>query len=439
MQYDTGMKFAQKAIFCGILLILGFGFRYLITAHSYQPIIFDSLTYHRYALEILSGKLTSSCCIKNMGYSMFLAMVYYFFGANNSYALRLIQIMLDLLTAILIYLTARRLFTRQVAFYSFVIYLVNPLTSAYAGLHLSEVFSVFLVAVAVFAISGSGFRTNRGIWIIWGIMMGILVFVRPQFKMFAYIMIFFAGLVYFRKTAKIVFIGLAFIGLCLGSAYSLISYYADYRVFSLTPPYSGTWIGLAEIYDNDFRWIELNSELSHFMINPGYVTIADEYNSVTDLSQIPMPKDQIPVVTRQIPQLDLKYKHIFYERLPHEWPKLVHNVWQNILWLWDKYHLSAYTDEYYPADLIPVRIYNMVMLLLFATGIIGYAVKNMTLTIRSPVFGFTVLLFCYMTFAFSLVSNETRHTIPFYPLVFLWAGRGISTVQHTVRKIFRQR
>jgi hypothetical protein len=200
-------------------------------------------------------------------------------------------------------------------------------------------------------------------------------------------------------------------GFILGSLYTLQANLREYHRLSAKPPYQPVYSALLANFYNDRRYPELNVSVSD--LNPEYQKINVEVFQIA-LDRRPLYEE---LTRRQ-----------FMSKFSKEWPLFLRHFMQNIVWLWDKDHLSAYTDVFYPYDIIPVRIYNLILLLLALAGIVRFAVSGPVRALRNPFFLFTVTGIAFVTFTFALVSNETRHTIAMYPLIIVWSGSGLMTV-----------
>ena len=96
--------------------------------------------------------------------------------------------------------------------------------------------------------------------------------------------------------------------------------------------------------------------------------------------------------------------------------------------------MAAYIDPYYPADKWILRAVNVTSLLLFLTGIYGYIRKQKGKIINSPLIMYTLLFFLYITFLFPLLTNESRHSLIYYSLIYFWAGYGFLLIYNYVFK-----
>lgn len=387
----------------GFLLIAGFAFRLFLAFGAYDTLVFDSRGYSDFALQFLRGEQPIDCCAKNMGYGAFLALVYKLFGVENLTAVRLVHILIDLVTAGLLYTTAKKILSPKAAFFSFVIYLFNPFVAAFTGLVLAETVSIFLVVLVTFLLSRTDFKSNRKLWFVFGLVSGLLLFTRHSFYYFLFV--FFAILT-FLAARRIKFLSVVLAGFLLASSYSLIVNYKTFGKMSLVPLYN---LKYEIIYLNFYRWkypeVEFKGEL------PEYGQVVQDYWNT-------------PIEGKAAHSE--KYKQLLLARLPNEWPVFVSNVAWNILWLWDKDHLYTYVDKFYPADRWPMRILNIGLITLWAVGVIRVIREKGRTVLREPVFLFSMLLFFYITLLFPLLSNESRHTLVYYPLLSLWAGRALA-------------
>jgi 4-amino-4-deoxy-L-arabinose transferase-like glycosyltransferase len=413
------VKKNSKIIFFIALLVFGFIFRYILSSRIDGTLWGDEAVYQNHANEFISGKLVADCCAKTVGYSAFLAGITLIFGRDNIMAVRVIQIILDLLSGLILYSFTSKLFSPKTALMIFLIYITNPISGSLVGLRLSEIVTILIITMIAFVLAQPAFKTKRLLWIAVGFLLGLLVFVRLQFNLFVLSVIPLLGILYFRKQLKIWFVLFATIGLLAGSSYTLIANYESFHVLSLSAPFTASWASLNAHFYDIYRWPELNGQPPPWTYNQPYADIFADY-ATTDYTSWPA--------------LEQKNKSIVFGKLPSDWPAFAENSVRNIIWMWDKYHLSESYDRYYPADVIPVRIYNILLLALSFAGISVYVKRNGKPGLTQPLIGFTVYLFLFITFVFSLMDNESRHTLPFYPLAILWAGYGLNCLFGKTKK-----
>jgi 4-amino-4-deoxy-L-arabinose transferase-like glycosyltransferase len=411
------MRIWKQIIIFIILLTLGFGYRYILS--SYRPdngnLEGDEYENQVHASEILNGipagTITPSY-FRNYGYSAFLAGIEYFFGPDNLFAIRISQICLDLITALLVYFTAKRLWSDKTAFLSFILYLSNPFIASFAHYRFAEVLTTFIVALIAYAMSLTAFKVSWIFWIFWGFLLGIFVFVRYHFLSLVSVVMILSGLLFFKKIlSKLLFVVCALMGFLISSSYTLYANYTVHKVITITPPYTSTWgMGFMPTFYMDFRWPELMVE-SEIQNDPDLGILYHEYAYTSDGDKY---------------RYDQKYKQLFFQKLQTDWPIFLNNYLHNIIWTWDKYHLSELWDLWYPADTIPLRFYNIGLCLFFIIGMIAYIIKKGIRSLSNPVFLFTLIFFLFMSFLIPLVSTESRHSLPFYSLLIMWSGFGLN-------------
>ena len=101
-------------VFCA-LIVLGIFYRLFLGSMTESRLVWDEVVYVDMARRILSGQLASDCCTHGPGYSLFLALVFFFTGEGNLFGVKLVQAVVDTLTGVLLYITAKRVFGRKTA------------------------------------------------------------------------------------------------------------------------------------------------------------------------------------------------------------------------------------------------------------------------------------------------------------------------------------
>lgn len=459
----------KEKIIIIVFLLIGFLYRWYFASISETKVIYDVASYTRMAHEILNGQITTDCCDQNVGYGMFLAVIYKIFGMDNLRAVQLVQIIMDLVTAGLIYLTvysliedkrgsnktffgdvrgthssAKSLYPSSLneallpkvdldqkvgqkqgfktprnaypsplfspSLWVFILYIINPFTASYVGLRMPETWTIFMMAVIAFILTRKSFYKKEYWWFLLGLLLGLLLFARMAMSVAVFAFIVFSAILFFKRFFRVYFLVIVLSGFLIGSSYTLISDFYNFHKISLTPPYS---LGLSQLYYNFYRdrYPELFVDFPKVNATFWALQLETHRTYYTD-----------------IPSLKNKYQALFWQKVKGEWPLLIRNTVRNIFWLWDKDHLSYYTDPYYPADVWPLRIINLFSIGFFVFGIISFIGKKGKEVLKNPLFIFTLINILNITFLFSLVSNETRHSIYFYGLLYLWAGYGVSMV-----------
>jgi len=139
----------------------------------------DEIFYDKAALNILEGN--SFCqgfeglCIEPQPlYPLFLSGVYFIFGHNYD-AVRLIQIILFALTAVLVFLFSKKLFNRRIAVYAGLLAaLFYPLAN-YSGRLYREVLFAFLSVLLIYCLSQIYFSQRKKWFVFSGIALGLMM------------------------------------------------------------------------------------------------------------------------------------------------------------------------------------------------------------------------------------------------------------------------
>lgn len=391
-------------IFVGVL------FRFFLASHAYPLIVFDAKTYVDFAGEFLRGSFPIDARAKNLGYPLFLAALFWLRGGVDVEFVKFVQVFLDIAAGIFIWIAAQKKFSQRQADLALFLYMINPFTSSYVGLLLPEALSCFLIA-ALLAISVTkNFSKNIFSWFLVGFLLGLLLFVRFSMLVFAFGSIGLTGLLYFKKRLRWEYLIVALFGFIIASSYTLIMNYKTFGTISFTPVHS---TNAGQVYLSTFvagRIAEVE--------NSGIRTEAEVSRIYSEYANTPVS---------QIPQWNKRYSELFFSRLKSEPFTFLSHYISNMFWLWDKDHLFTYLDPWFPKDRYILRIVNLTLLGLGILGIGRYLKRGLT-RLSEPFMIITLVLAVVMTFEFPLVSGESRHTIPFYPLLFFWAAYGMGTI-----------
>jgi hypothetical protein len=267
---------------------------------------------------------------------------------------------------------------------------------------LSETFTLFLISCLLLLISRSHFLTHKFLWIIFGALLGFLVFTKLSFYYLVLTYLVFFTFFVIEKKKKIFFFTISLIGFLLISSYTMIRYYQEYKIVTIVPVRT---MQAGILYSNFF--VMRYPEVEFTGISPEFTQMAEEYR-VTPFEK----RDEF----------SKKYKTLLLNRLRYDWGQYGINLGKNAVWLWDHNHLFLFKDDFYPADMWLVRVSNITLFLFGFIGFFLFIKKDKKRLVTHPVVLLTLLTFLYMTFGFSLVSSESRHTLSFYPILLLWVG-----------------
>jgi len=186
----------QKVIFLALIILAG-AFRLAIVHWLPNDSADDSLGYEQIARNVLEQHVYTHVTeapytptlVRLPGYPLFIAAIYSVFGHTNNTAVRIVQALLDTGTCVLVAVLAflwqpnqRRKMATAVA--AMALAAVNPFTTIYCAIVLTEVPSTFLIVAACIAAT-LAFRANKlerelRWWAISGLITGIGVLFRPD-------------------------------------------------------------------------------------------------------------------------------------------------------------------------------------------------------------------------------------------------------------------
>lgn len=377
------------------------------------------------AKEFMHTGLASECCAHNGGYAVFVGIFYKLFGYSNPGIIKIIQIVIETITALLLFLSSRKLFNFQVALIVLILYVLNPLTSSFVPYLLPEIFTLFLVTIIMVLLINKNYEKKKLLWFTSGILYGILFIDRMQYFYMVIILILLTALIIkgFRK--KMLFLVIALSGFIIICSYQMYSYYGKYKIITLYPPNSQGPILLYKNLVNNVKYPELFSlQGLEWFDDPNFLAVDEEYFQA--------------VASNTVPQMRNKYKKLLLVKIKSEWTTYIKNTTRNMFWVWDKYHLFTFFDPLYPGDKWILRIYNILLILLFIIGLIIYIMHNRK-WYKKPLVIFTIIFFIYMSTVIPQVSTESRHSLSFYPLIFFWGGYGLVYIYNRLKRIgYRQ-
>jgi hypothetical protein len=393
------------------ILSIGLGLRIWIGGFAPKDLQWDSFYYWTMAQGIAEGNAIANCCNMAPGYPLFLALHIKIFSANAQTVVYITQAILDVITAFCLYIVGGRIFGKRYSVYILILTILQPLTAAYTGHILTETLTLTLVGISMVILSDHRFFKNSLLWGMLGVVCGYLSIVKMSTFLFACVGI---GLLIIwaliRKRWQ--FIPIIIGGFLLASSYAIMLNYQTFGRVSIMPPYRTL---IAPLYVSMFmvRSGEMAGEI--VPVDPVYTQYITEYYNLYN-------SDPTKLIAH-----DEGYKQNLLDTIKKDWTLKVKQTVRNNIWMWDKYHLFMYKDQWYPADLIPVRIGNIVLLLLHGVGIFLFLHKK-TANLFHPIVIFTFLFFSYTAVAYPLINNETRLSLPYYPFVFLWSGCALARI-----------
>lgn len=403
----------------GLLFVAGFFVRTYLASNSIDKLYYDAAEYSSMAKDILQTGLTANCCTHGAGYPLYLAAIYKAFGNDNLQAVRLVQVVTDLGTAFFVFLTAKSLLGKSLAFLAFIIYILNPFTSAYTGLVLSEIWALFLVAVIAYVISIREFYKRKRLIFFLGLLFGFFVITKISFYFFVLtFMIVLPFIITARVRERIVFTVLLLLGLSLSFVYPLYANYQRFGLISVLPPYRT----LGNLLYGNFiigYYPEITSEFN--LMSPKYAVMTSEYYF------------QYAGHPEKYKEYNSRYMKLFWGEMRAHWPDFLRNTVRNIFWVWDKRYLYTYTDPFFPRDTVPLRVGAFTAYILAFVGLFREFKKKGFAVLKKPVISFGILMAIYISVILGMVSTESRLSLPFYPILCIWVAYGFQFLIHSFK------
>jgi len=407
-----------EGIFLLSILIGGFVYRLYFADLAYKYPVFDMDRYVGFARDIMRGRLVADCCDKTAGYPMFLAFIFRLFGNANYDAVRIVQVFFDIGTIVYIVKIAHELFGKTAGYISGILYAFNPFTASYTGLLLPEVLTIFLTCGWVYLATRKQLFTHPMLWLLYGIYIGVLVFVRKQMMIIILLATAWIMVASFRKIRrKIAFILTVVCGFFLVSTYSLYGNILTFHKLSITPPYQPT----GQMYILFFA-TKPYSELVLMgqQFEPIYYAVSEPWHAA-------------PLDARE--EINKKYLELFVQKATSQFPLFLKLYIRNMFWIWDRDHLFYYADPWYPGDKTKTRITSWLYIGIAVYGLAVWLFTNRRGAIAQPLFIVTIVLVVITTFLFALFSSEVRHSLAAFGMLSLWGGYGVQRFGLILRKI----
>jgi tetratricopeptide (TPR) repeat protein len=236
-------KYISRKEFAALLIIMMGGFLlrlfYVIEiSESFfiQSPVSDSLIYLEWAREIAAGSwFADRVFYMSPVYSYFLAVIHTIFS-DTVFAAQVIQVFLNTINILLIYIAAKRIFSQQEAFISAVIAAVYSLFIFYTGLILIEVLHTFILSAFLIYLIRMKDEINKGEFLIAGLLFGLLILFRGNIILFLPVLLAWLYFRYERDLKKLLKpSGLFLLGVFLPLSFiTLNNYLAEGDVVILT-------------------------------------------------------------------------------------------------------------------------------------------------------------------------------------------------------------
>lgn len=163
----------------------------------------DQRGYHQLAVNLLEynqltfKKGTPPTALRTPAYPVFIASIYYIFG-NQPWVVILFQIFLDSLSAVIIFLTLRRLVDVKVGFLSGLIYAFDPHLILHSNSYYSETMFLFFLSLFLYFISSFFINADSKLksLIFSAIFLGFSALVKPASAYLPYLITIYILLIY---------------------------------------------------------------------------------------------------------------------------------------------------------------------------------------------------------------------------------------------------
>jgi 4-amino-4-deoxy-L-arabinose transferase-like glycosyltransferase len=178
------MAISVEALMVLLILLLAFVLRWGYVSHLPNTYLnSDEGWFDVMARNLVAGKGLSDFAGRPTAFrlpfpSIFFAAVYFVTEPELLNA-RMAQAVLGSITIVIVYLIARRLFSREVALLSAVLCALNPLLIAWTGLLMRETFMTFTIALLVLLLLTMKEQTHIAVRFLAGLIWGVLVLTNP--------------------------------------------------------------------------------------------------------------------------------------------------------------------------------------------------------------------------------------------------------------------
>jgi len=197
-----------------LAFVLCFGFRLLAVCLLQLEPFSDFKIYHDTAQLLAEGKNVSDAYISSfphiIGFSEVLSWCYRIFG-SNVFVVQLGNVLLETATAVMLYLCAKRLFSRKIADFTVFLYGISPSFIFYSEFLVTEVLSTFLLTVLFYLVLRLQEKRSITLGILFGVISAITNCIRPCGMV---LLLAFAIYLLFISFSKKQLLSLMLAGLC---------------------------------------------------------------------------------------------------------------------------------------------------------------------------------------------------------------------------------
>lgn len=382
-----------------------------------QPFLYDDQKeYYSFITGILKKGLHADP-VRLYGYPILIAPLIATFGFASKPWVPF-QAAVDGTTGILLFCIASLLFRqsgRALAWITLVMYSINPFTSGYVGVLLSEVMSIFLVTVicCLFTVSYIK-RDQRAYCLVLAFFLGFLPQVRPNFVIFSVISIIGICVKVWNSTDNIKK-GVIAVLLMLYSipfVYTVVANFVYYKKFSVLS------------VDNMFiraAYASLVVEREYPYSFTGDIIMPQEFIDFHNELDEPNIPQQRSIMSR-------KYINKILQRIEMDPRGFVSSRFRKLWYIWEKHYFFRHNRGL--TDLRTVALVYWGNTIVLISGVIGHVIAMRDAIKHKQKLAFHFCLFstfvlAYITIIHVLSSTEERYSLPGYPLIILYASYAV--------------
>lgn len=389
------------------IFLLGIIFRLWFISLAPQPPYYDQDEYERYASKMVDHGLLASHTYRSYPYPLFLAFTYKIVGFGNRHFIFFLQAIIDSLSGLLMYWILYKSFPKKsIAMIGYIIYMINPFTSGYVGVLLSEIletfFMILTVALGVYALE----KITLQRCFLFGLAAGLTAETRNA--AFIWTLIPLCLLFAMTKGKKMHLLAGALCGLLLSMLYPLYVNWRDYHELNITT--------VDSFYAKEFFNGAILKVLPPFTYSYPYEVniMFGEYYS-----------EYFPWRTAQDRRnMAKKYFDKGWNIIREDPLDYIKTRFYKMWYVWQKENVFFYSEPGFLQHRIVTYYTNVIILVVSLIGLVIWRLQKKQSSSSRWVWLTIVGSIVYATVGFSVTHAEYRLTIPFYPMVFMACAVG---------------
>ncbi len=400
----------MKRLIVILLIALGFVFRIWVVGAFPQPFIFDQWEYHAAATIILSNSNHLYAPSYRMsGYPLVLAVIYSIFGMENANAWIAFQILLDVTTAFIVFLIARLIFSKKkISYFVLFLYVLNPYTSGYVGVRLTEIVTVFILTCIIYLFLSYRKTKSPIIFLPIGLLCGILPQMRPGYIYLSLVMLFWVMWDFLKSKWEINTKSWAvFIYICLFVSSFVYEVKANIVTHGQASVMTTDNLFVREFYISLF----IEKPDTNTLQPPEVRNIYTEYSLGNDLEVRNARAD--------------KYLKLAIEKVKSDPQEFLLSRIRKLWYVWEKYWIFPYANP--SGNMYKILVYwmNNILLMSSLTGFLYWMkteIHKDKTGLKKTCWYLMIFLVLYTSVLHAFTITSGRFSIPLYPEIILFAG-----------------